>query len=60
MFQLHAECAQGALADAGLSKNDIDERAVSQLSPMPHGLVKTPTELRDLLAYLLSERPMPP
>src|SRR6202045_5310263 len=24
LFQLHAECAQGALADAGLSKNDID------------------------------------
>jgi acetyl-CoA C-acetyltransferase len=22
--QLHAECAAGALADAGLSKNDID------------------------------------
>ncbi len=24
LFQLHAECAQGALADAGLGKNDID------------------------------------
>ena len=24
LFQLHAECARGALADAGLSKNDID------------------------------------
>ena len=24
LFQLHAECAQGALADAGLTKNDID------------------------------------
>src|SRR5260370_7485007 len=23
LFQLHAECAQGALADAGLAKNDI-------------------------------------
>jgi acetyl-CoA C-acetyltransferase len=24
LFQLHAECARGALADAGLGKNDID------------------------------------
>ena len=24
LFQLHAECAQGAFADAGLGKNDID------------------------------------
>ena len=24
LFQLHAECAKGALADAGLGKNDID------------------------------------
>src|SRR6201996_3773818 len=24
LFQLHAECAKGALADAGLTKNDID------------------------------------
>ena len=29
-------------------------------SPMPAGLVRTPAELRDLLAYLLSERPLPP
>ena len=24
LFQLHAECAHGVLADAGLTKNDID------------------------------------
>ena len=29
-------------------------------SPMPNGLVKTPDELRDLLAYLLSENPPAP
>jgi len=27
---------------------------------MPFGLVKTPAELRDLLAYVLSENPLPP
>jgi putative heme-binding domain-containing protein len=41
-------------------KSQIDERAGSVLSPMPVGLVKTPEELRDLLAYVLSERPSPP
>ena len=39
---------------------EIDERSVSELSPMPQGLVKTPQELADLLAYLLSDRPLPP
>jgi putative heme-binding domain-containing protein len=38
----------------------IDERTPTQLSPMPQGLVKTPLELRHLLAYLCSERPQPP
>jgi len=32
---------------------DIEERKLQNLSPMPAGLVKTPEELRDLLAYLL-------
>jgi putative heme-binding domain-containing protein len=32
---------------------DIEERKLQNLSPMPAGLVKTPDELRDLLAYLL-------
>ena len=39
---------------------EIDERSGSELSPMPTGLVKTRPELADLLAYLLSERPLPP
>ncbi|HEX4130788.1 MAG TPA: TIM barrel protein [Pirellulales bacterium] len=43
-----------------IAKKSIDERAATQLSPMPQGLVKTPDELRNLLAYLLSERPLPP
>ena len=43
-----------------IRKGDIDERSPSQVSPMPPGLVKTPQELRDLLAYLASERPLPP
>lgn len=43
-----------------ISKDDIDERSVSTISPMPAGLVKTPAELRDLLSYLLSDNPTPP
>ncbi|MGC3969528.1 MAG: TIM barrel protein [Pirellulales bacterium] len=43
-----------------LAKKSIEERTVTALSPMPQGLVKTPDELRHLLAYLLSERPLPP
>jgi putative heme-binding domain-containing protein len=41
-------------------KKDVEERKTSNLSPMPAGLVKKPEELRDLLAYLLSEKPLPP
>jgi putative heme-binding domain-containing protein len=33
---------------------EVEERKLENLSPMPAGLVKTPDELRDLLAYLLS------
>ena len=43
-----------------LRKADIETREVSAVSPMPAGLVKTPTELRDLLAYLLGDNPAPP
>jgi len=43
-----------------LAKKEIEERNASALSPMPAGLVKTPAELRDLLAYLLSDKPLPP
>jgi putative heme-binding domain-containing protein len=32
---------------------DVEERKLQNISPMPAGLVKTPDELRDLLAYLL-------
>jgi putative heme-binding domain-containing protein len=40
--------------------SDIEERKLQDLSPMPQGLVKTPEELRDILAYLLSESPQAP
>ena len=43
-----------------VQKRQIEERKVTTLSPMPQGLVKTPDELRNLLAYLLSDRPTPP
>jgi putative heme-binding domain-containing protein len=33
---------------------EVEERKLQNLSPMPAGLVKSPDELRDLLAYLLS------
>ncbi|HBI43014.1 MAG TPA: hypothetical protein DDY78_09185 [Planctomycetales bacterium] len=43
-----------------LLKKDIEGRKLSSQSPMPAGLVKTPEELKDLLAYLLSDNPAPP
>ncbi|HVX15500.1 MAG TPA: TIM barrel protein [Pirellulales bacterium] len=43
-----------------IAKSEIEERAASPISPMPSGLIKTGQELRDLLAYLFSERPSPP
>jgi putative heme-binding domain-containing protein len=39
---------------------NIEERKTISVSPMPAGLVKTPDELHDLIAYLLSDRPQPP
>ena len=51
------------LADATrktIAKRQIEERSIAAISPMPAGIVKTPAELRDLLAYLLSENPTPP
>jgi len=51
------------LADATrktIAKSQIEERSVASISPMPAGIVKTPAELRDLLAYLLSDNPTPP
>jgi putative heme-binding domain-containing protein len=44
----------------GVPAGEIDERKFSDLSPMPFGLVKTPEELRDLLAYLQLQSPVPP
>jgi putative heme-binding domain-containing protein len=38
---------------ASVAVADIEARRPMDLSPMPAGLVKTPEELRDLLAYLL-------
>ena len=40
-----------------LALADIDERKAASTSIMPEGLVKTPQELRDLLAYLLTPGP---
>ncbi|MCE9564518.1 MAG: TIM barrel protein [Planctomycetes bacterium] len=39
---------------------EIEDRKPVAQSPMPAGLVKTPQELRDVIAYLLSDRPLPP
>jgi putative heme-binding domain-containing protein len=43
-----------------VAKKEIEGRTMSNVSPMPAGLVKKPEELRDLLAYLLSDNPLPP
>ena len=37
-----------------INKSDIDERKLGDTSAMPQGVVKTPEELRDVIAYLLS------
>ena len=37
-----------------LKKSEIVTREQEDRSPMPEGLISTPAELRDLLAYLLS------
>lgn len=37
-----------------LNKSDVEERKLGDTSAMPHGIVKTPDELRDVLVYLLS------
>lgn len=43
-----------------IGKDDIEERVFSKISPMPAAIVRTPVELRDLLAYMLSANPLPP
>ena len=37
-------------------KNAIANREIQDRSPMPEGLIQTPAELRDLLAFLLSQK----
>ncbi|MFO1020810.1 MAG: c-type cytochrome [Planctomycetales bacterium] len=39
-----------------IPKSNIEERKLLDTSPMPTGLVRTPEELADVLAYLLSEK----
>jgi putative heme-binding domain-containing protein len=43
-----------------IAKKDVEDRKLLELSPMPSGIVKTPEELRDILAYLLSDSPQAP
>jgi putative heme-binding domain-containing protein len=43
-----------------VAKKDVESRKLLELSPMPSGIVKTPEELRDILAYLLSDNPQAP
>ena len=37
-----------------INKSDIEARKLADISAMPAGVVKTPEELRDVIAYLLS------
>ena len=37
-----------------VKKEDISEREIQDRSPMPEGLIQTPEDLRDLVAFLLS------
>jgi hypothetical protein len=43
-----------------VAKSTIEARKLQPVSPMPTGLVKTPAELGDLLAYLMSPHPQAP
>ena len=43
-----------------VAKKSIETRKLQNTSPMPVGLVKTPAELGDLLAYLISANPQAP
>lgn len=43
-----------------IEQGEIEAREPAELSPMPAGIVKSPDELRDLLAYLLSDDPQAP
>jgi hypothetical protein len=37
------------------NKSDIDARKQEEKSPMPQGLVRTPEELKDILAYVMRD-----
>ncbi|MDP7276711.1 MAG: hypothetical protein QF363_14615, partial [Planctomycetaceae bacterium] len=37
-----------------IKRGEIEDRKLQNVSAMPAGLVKTPRELKDLLAFLLS------
>jgi len=39
-----------------VKKSDIAKREIQDRSPMPEGLIQTPAELRDLLAFLLAQK----
>ena len=39
-----------------VKKSEIEHREIQERSPMPEGLIQTPEELRDLLAYLISQK----
>jgi putative heme-binding domain-containing protein len=39
-----------------VKKNEIQHREIQERSPMPEGLIQTAQELRDLLAYLISQK----
>jgi putative heme-binding domain-containing protein len=47
-------------AREAVPKRAIEARKLQPISPMPSGLVKTPAELCDLLAYLLAANPQAP
>ncbi|MBM83674.1 MAG: hypothetical protein CMJ78_24205 [Planctomycetaceae bacterium] len=40
-----------------IAKSKIEQRKIQEISPMPAGLVRKPDELRDVLAYLVSQVP---
>ena len=47
-------------SNAVSTANGWSNPAAARCSPMPAGLIKKPQELRDLLAYLLGDNPLPP
>lgn len=54
------ELLQSDATRINIPTTEVDERHLQETSPMPAGLLKTPDELRDILAYLLSENQLPP